>query len=144
MTRNPWTIVDPIRDRFDGNPHPYSRANLEPDANLSGADLRGAYWHFTTFSTGTILDDGQTVLQHGFDAAGLEAYLEASPAMFVQNLIIVPEPTTLLLTLLALTAAPLRVRCGCCATQGQNLSLTPGVGHTGRWYSDIHSWHFGP
>ena len=47
--------------------------------------------------------------QHGFDAAGLEAYLEAAPvnAWFADNLTIIPEPVTLLLALLALVAAPL-------------------------------------
>jgi uncharacterized protein YjbI with pentapeptide repeats len=45
------------------------------NANLSGANLSGLYWHSATFGTGTILRDGQTVGQHGFDTAGLEAYL---------------------------------------------------------------------
>jgi uncharacterized protein YjbI with pentapeptide repeats len=76
---------------------------------LSNANLSNA-----TFGTDTILYDGQTVAQHGFDAAGLEAYLEAAPlnALGADNLTIIPEPTTLLLALLALVAAPLRVRCG--------------------------------
>jgi len=84
------------------------------DAYLTGADLTGADLTYATFSTGTTLKDGQTVAQHGFDAAGLEAYLKADPvgASLADNLTIIPEPTTLLLALLALVAAPLRVRCG--------------------------------
>ena len=52
--------------------------------------------------------------QHGFDAAGLQAYLKADlvGASFADNLTIIPEPTTLLLALLAMTAVPLRVRHG--------------------------------
>jgi len=66
---------------------------------------------FATFSTSTTLFDGQTVLQHGFDAAGLKAYLDVDPvsALRADNLTIVPEPTTLLL---AMTAVPHRMRCG--------------------------------
>ena len=54
------------------------------------------------------------VLQHGFDAAGLKAYLDVDPvsALRADNLTIVPEPTTLPLALLALAAVPLRVRHG--------------------------------
>ena len=88
-------------------------------ADLTGAKLAGArlkYAHLTnaTFGLGTYLPDGQTVAQHGFDAAGLQAYLVADPvsAWEADNLTIIPEPTTLLLALLALTAVPLRVRCG--------------------------------
>ena len=87
-------------------------------ANLTDADLSGASRLIAlteaTFSFGTTLPDGQTVAHHGFDAAGLEAYLTAAPvnAWFADNLTIVPEPITLLLALLALVAAPLRVRCG--------------------------------
>jgi hypothetical protein len=49
--------------------------------------------------------------QHGFDAAGLQAFLEADPvnADSADNLTIIPEPTTLLLALLALAAMPHRV-----------------------------------
>jgi len=81
---------------------------------LSNADLSNADLSYATFSTDTILYDGQTVAQHGFDAAGLQAYLLAHPvdASFASNLTIVPEPATLLLALLALTAVPLRVQCG--------------------------------
>jgi uncharacterized protein YjbI with pentapeptide repeats len=128
------TIVDPILNRFDGNPQPFIDTNLEPYADLTGAnltdakltgaklvdaDLTGAYLVDAvligaSFSYGTILFDGQTVLQHGFDAAGLEVYLEAAPlnALEADNLTIVPEPAALLLALLALVAAPLRVRRG--------------------------------
>ena len=78
-------------------------------ANLNGADLTWAYLSYAnldyaTFSTGTTLKDGQTVLQHGFDAASLQAYPEASPAWAdsASNLTIVPEPTSLCLLLTAL------------------------------------------
>ena len=37
------TIVDPILDKYDGNPHPYGGRDLEPYANLYHADLSGAY-----------------------------------------------------------------------------------------------------
>jgi len=69
------------------------------DANLSDADLYRA-----TFSPGTILYDGQTVLQHGFDTASLETYLEASPisARRANNLYLVPEPASVLLLLTGL------------------------------------------
>jgi uncharacterized protein YjbI with pentapeptide repeats len=88
-------------------------ANLS-HANLTWAKLAGAYLDYVTFSPGTTLYGGQTVAQHGFDAASLQTYLVASPisASRAINLTIVPEPTTLLLALLALVAAPLRVRCG--------------------------------
>jgi len=49
------------------------RANLT-DANLTNAILTDA-----TFSAGTILPSGLTAMQHGFDAAGLQAYLEGAP-----------------------------------------------------------------
>jgi len=77
------TIVDPIMDT-GGSPHSYSGNNLEPnanltyanlsmadltDANLNGATLTSATLTGATFSTGTILYDGQSVQQHGFDAA---------------------------------------------------------------------------
>jgi hypothetical protein len=75
---------------------------------FTNADLSYAW-----FSTGTKLPDGQTVAQHGFDAASLQAYLEASDVdAWAEGLTIIPEPITLLLALLALVAAPLRVRCG--------------------------------
>ena len=78
-------------------------ANLH-DANLTNADLSYAYLNYATFSTGTTLYDGQTVLQHGFDAAGLEAYLEGSPvsAWSTSNLTIVPEPASVCLLLFGL------------------------------------------
>ena len=110
-------LVDPIQNRTGGD-HPYTGNNLEPNANLSSADLSGAQsltiMSYATFSFGTTLPDGQTVAQHGFDAAALEVYLEADPvdAWEADNLTIVPEPTTLLLALLALVATPLRARCG--------------------------------
>ncbi len=89
-----------------------SDANLR-SANLTGANLYDADLTNATFSFGTILFDEQTVAQHGFDAAGLRAKLEGYwSANNANNLTIVPEPTTLLLALLALVAAPLRVRCG--------------------------------
>ena len=81
---------------------------------LHYANLIGVIPYDRTLHPGTTLPDGQTVAQHGFDAAGLEAYLEAAPvnAWFADNLTIIPEPVTLLLALLALVAAPVRVRCG--------------------------------
>ena len=78
---------------------------------LSNADLSNADLSYATFSTDTILYDGQTVAQHGFDAAGLQAYLEVK-VWRADNLTIIPEPTTLLLVLLTLAAVPLRVRHG--------------------------------
>jgi hypothetical protein len=86
-------------------------------ANLTGAylysaNLTNAYLTNATFSTGTTLYDGQTVLQHGFDTAGLQAYLEAFPvyASSAANIILVPEPHTLLLASLASMGLTLRRR----------------------------------
>ena len=86
-------------------------ANLT-NADLTYANLTGADLYSATFSTGTTLYDGQTVLQHGFDAAGLQAYLEASPvnATSAANIILVPEPHTLLLASLASMGLTLRRR----------------------------------
>ena len=87
-----------------------SYANLTY-ANLTGATLTGAYLmgadlDDATFSTGTTLYDGQTVLQHGYhdDPAGLQVYLKASPvsASSASNLTIVPEPASVLLLLTGL------------------------------------------
>ena len=110
------TIVDSIMD-IHGSPHPYSGNNLEPSAwlpgaNLTGADLDSAYLYNATFSLGTTLYDGQTVLQHGFDTAGLQAYLEAYPvnASSAANIILVPESHTLLLASLASMGLTLRRR----------------------------------
>ena len=115
------TIVDSIMD-IHGSPHPYSGNNLEPSAwlpgaNLTGADLDSAYLYnayldSATFSLGTTLYDGQTVLQHGFDTAGLQAYLEAYPvnASAAANIILVPESHTLLLASLASMGLTLRRR----------------------------------
>ena len=53
------------------------------------------------------------MLQHGFDAASLETYLEASPvsAYGASDLTIaVPEPSTLILALAALAMLPLSRR----------------------------------
>jgi uncharacterized protein YjbI with pentapeptide repeats len=84
-------IVDPIQ-YYKGGDHPYTGNNLEPNTNLSGADLTNvelsesdlSYANLTnadlsnaqslsimshaTFSFGTTLPDGQTVAEHGFDA----------------------------------------------------------------------------
>ena len=51
------------------------------------------------------------MLQHGFDAVGLQFYLETGfdNVWVADNLTIVTEPTSLLL---AMTAVPLRVRRG--------------------------------
>ena len=96
---------------------------------VGGADLTD-----TVFSTSTILFDGQAVARHAFDrfdTAGLQTCLvdlmdnasDLSDRDGLENidiggrctskLIFIPEPTALLLALLALTAVPLRVRCGC-------------------------------
>ena len=71
-----------------------------------GASLNDANLTDATFGFGTALPDGQAVLQHGFDAVGLQFYLETGfdNVWAADNLTIVPEPTTLLL---ALTAVPL-------------------------------------
>ena len=90
-----------------------SRANLYgadlASANLYGADLyladlRWADLENATFSPGTTLYDGQTVAQHGFNAASLQTYLEASPvwAWSAGNLTIVPEPASVFLLLTGL------------------------------------------
>ena len=115
------TIVDPILDT-SGSIHDYSGNNLEPganlpranltyanltDADLCDADLRYANLDDATFSTGTTLYDGQTVAQHGFDAASLGTYLEVSLAAYsANNLTLIPEPASgfLLLTALLLLA----------------------------------------
>ena len=73
------SIVDPIMDRYTNSPHSYSRNNLGKSADLSDADLTESHLFHATFSTGTILPSGFTVLQHGFDAADLQAYLEGAP-----------------------------------------------------------------
>ena len=49
------TIVDPILDKYYGNPHPYNGANLEPDADLYGTDLShaelvGAWLHYANLT----------------------------------------------------------------------------------------------
>jgi len=84
------------------------RANLNDanltNANLTDANLTGAQLYAATFSTGTTLYDGQTVLQHGFDAASLQAYLLASPisAWQVNWITIIPEPASVFLLLTGL------------------------------------------
>ena len=77
-------------------------------ANLTGADLTDAnltesLLDNAIFSTDTILHDGQTVSQWAFDEFGLQTYLEgARNASGASNLTIVPEPSCLLLMVLAL------------------------------------------
>ena len=103
-------IVDPIMNWHIASPHSYSGNNLEPYANLSSANLTEAYLDDATFSPGTTLYDGQTVLQHGYhdDPAGLQVYLKASPvsASSASNLTIVPEPASVLLLLTGLLTLP--------------------------------------
>ena len=121
-TLNPnHPIVDPIMDN-GGSPHFYSGNDLEAyadlananltSANLNNANLTYANLGSATFSLDTTLYDGQTVLQHGFDTAGLQAYLEAFPvyASSAANIILVPEPHTLLLASLASMGLTLRRR----------------------------------
>ena len=73
------------------------------DADLSFADLSFANLDGATFSTGTTLYDGQTVLQHAFDAAGLTDYLLTSEGVYsASNLTLVPEPASVLLLLTGL------------------------------------------
>ena len=83
-----------IGDSDGGSGNSWGTLNHEV---LSNANLYYADLSYATFSPGTILYDGQTVAQHGFDAAGLQAYLEASPvnASSASNLtLVVPEPST--------------------------------------------------
>ena len=54
-----------------------NRADLT-NANLSRRDLGAAMVHAAHFSPGTVLTDGQTVAEHGFDEDGLESYLVAA------------------------------------------------------------------
>ena len=72
--------------------------------DLTGANLTSADLYDATFSPGTTLYDGQTVLQHGFDAASLQTYLEASPISvgFAGGLTIIPEPASVFLLLTGL------------------------------------------
>ena len=71
---------------------------------MSSATLFGTNLTNVTFSPGTTLYDGQTVAQHGFDAASLQTYLEASPisAWNASNLNIVPKPASVFLLLTGL------------------------------------------
>ena len=84
------------------------RANVNnadlTNANLTNANLANVQLNAATFSTGTTLYDGQTVLQHGFDAASLQAYLLASPisAWQVNWITIIPEPASVFLLLTGL------------------------------------------
>ena len=41
--KNDGTIVDPIMNRLNGYPNPYSGANLKPFVDLTGADLSDAF-----------------------------------------------------------------------------------------------------
>ena len=97
------TIVNPIVAR-SGTAHYYNGPNVELDADLADANLNFANLSGATFSIGTILSNGQTVLQHGFDADGLQTYLKASPvsASNASNLNIVPEPANVFLLLTGL------------------------------------------
>jgi hypothetical protein len=65
-------------------------ANLT-SANLTHANLKGADLREAKFSTDTVLQDGQTVAEHGFDEAGLEEYLtqiNSLPALDARDIII--------------------------------------------------------
>ena len=64
-----------------------------------------------TFSHDTVLHDGQTVSQWGFDESGLQAYLEGTRSAYsANNLTIIPEPTSFILVLIGLALLPLRVQ----------------------------------
>ncbi len=70
-------------------------ANLS-GANLTGVNLTESLLDNATFSHDTVLHDGQTVSQWGLDESGLQAYLEGTrKAYAANNLIIIPEPSTL-------------------------------------------------
>ena len=69
-------IVDPIVDIHEAT-HSCSETDLDPyfvlsDEYLFSAALMGANLNNASFSTSTILYDGQTVLEYGFDAATLQ------------------------------------------------------------------------
>jgi hypothetical protein len=98
--RTDGAIVDPIMNWHSASPRSYSGNNLKGGADLISANLSSADLTYATFSPGTNLKDEQTVLQHGFDAAGLQTYLEASPvyAWSANNLTFVPEPASVFLT----------------------------------------------
>ena len=64
--KNDGTIVDPILSWWHGSnpstmePHSYSGANLEPGADLSGADLRFAYLYNANLSNADLTDANLT------------------------------------------------------------------------------------
>ena len=65
-------------------------------ANLTGANLTDSLLDNAIFSHNSVLHDGQTVSQWGFDESGLQAYLEGTRSAFgANNLTIVPAPSTL-------------------------------------------------
>ena len=81
-------------------------ANLT-SANLYGANLTNAILDGATFSAGTTLTDGQTVLQHGYhdDPPGLTDYLLTAGgggASSASNLTVVPVPEPCTLSLLGI------------------------------------------
>ena len=78
-------------------------ANLT-NTNLRQAYLTGANLSGASFGFGTTLPDGQTVLQHGFDAVGLQFYLETGfdNVWAADNLTIVPEPSTWMLLIIGI------------------------------------------
>jgi len=88
--RTDGRVVNPIQSTLGGD-QATDKRDLGPGASLEGkqlyradlfnANLPGANLSGTTFSASTIFPDGQTVPQHGFDAAGLQDYLEAFPVL---------------------------------------------------------------
>jgi hypothetical protein len=82
-------------------------ANLSA-ANLSGSILKPNYFEAAIWTDAFYCTDNEPTWHSVMDAAWRSSVgiLALAPPSTV------PEPTTLLLALLALVAAPLRVRCG--------------------------------
>ena len=96
-----------------------SRAHLSwtdlESTNLTGADLRRANLSYTS-SLGAVIGLPYYDKFTNFSNSWIECPECGGPAFVFDPVAagwtLIPEPTTLLLTLLALVAAPLRVRCG--------------------------------